>query len=308
MKIDTAFYPGFTRKSITFTIDDGNVPLDKKFLDIVRPAGMVGTFNLCSHSSKYLSKEQYREMYAGYEIANHCKYHPFAFKDGESYEFSDEAFEEATADETKLYKTEIDDIYYFKAPNGWRKIATQDAYCRFIDECKTELEEIFGENSVTGYAWPFREQECRKAVQHIKEKGYYSIRKTGEVLDKTGFALPVDRMAWSFNVMYRSLLEYAKKYEQYADDGQLKFFCLGGHSHDFQNNNCWDILEKFAAEYGNRPDEFWYASVRDIFEYEDAVKSLKITDDSIENFSDVTLYIKIDGKETVIKPKSIIKF
>ena len=57
-----------------------------------------------------------------------------------------------------------------------------------------------------------------------------------------------------------------------------------------------------------RPNDYWYATVADIFNYEDAVKSLKITDDGIENPSDVTLYIKIDGKETVIEPKSKIKF
>ena len=48
-KIDLKFFPGWTRKSVTFTIDDGNVAMDKKFLDIVRPAGILGTFNLCSH-------------------------------------------------------------------------------------------------------------------------------------------------------------------------------------------------------------------------------------------------------------------
>ena len=38
--IDLHFYPGWTRKSMTFTIDDGNVKLDRKFLDITEPAGL----------------------------------------------------------------------------------------------------------------------------------------------------------------------------------------------------------------------------------------------------------------------------
>ena len=29
------FYPNYSRKAISFTIDDGNVPMDKKFIDIV---------------------------------------------------------------------------------------------------------------------------------------------------------------------------------------------------------------------------------------------------------------------------------
>ena len=300
-------FPGFVRKSITFTIDDGNVPLDTKFLDIVRPAGIIGTFNLCSHNAKYLSKEDYLKLYNGYEIANHCKYHPFAMKDGEIYEVSALPFEEGVSDEGKLYETGIDGLYYFKTPNAWRRIATTEAYCRFIDECKVELEKIFGENTVTGFAWPYSLQNNSAVIEHVKKQGYYSIRKTGEVRDSTGWSLPNDRMAWSFNVTYRSLLDYAEKYAAFEDDGQLKFFCLGGHSHDYQNNNCWDVLQKFADIYGNRPNEFWYASVKDIFEYEDTVNSLQIVEDGIYNPSDITVYVKIDGRDNIVYPKSKIE-
>ena len=305
MKIDR-FFPGFTKKSITFTIDDGNVPLDRKFLNIVRPAGILGTFNLGSHTTKRMSPDEYVKMYEGYEIANHCKYHPFAMKDGEAYQITDEAFDEASADETKLYKTEVKELYHYKAPNAWRLMASTEGYCRFVDECKKELEDIFGKDTVTGYAWPFCLQPNAKVTEHIKNSGYYSIRKTGEVLDKTKFALPADRMAWSFNVMYRSLLKFAEIYDKYPDDGGLKYFCLGGHSHDYENNKCWYILEKFAELYGNRPNDFWYASVRDIFEYEDAINGLKISDEEIENPSRFHIYLKIDGKETIIAPNSKI--
>ena len=33
--IDKNFFPGWTRKSLTFTIDDGNIPTDTKFLAIL---------------------------------------------------------------------------------------------------------------------------------------------------------------------------------------------------------------------------------------------------------------------------------
>ena len=54
------YFPGFTRKSLTFTIDDGNITNDTKFLSIVRPAGILGTFNLCE--PKWLTPDEYREM------------------------------------------------------------------------------------------------------------------------------------------------------------------------------------------------------------------------------------------------------
>ena len=49
------YYPGFTRKAITFSIDDGDIPNDVKFLEIVRPAGILGTFNISSLLKKSLT-------------------------------------------------------------------------------------------------------------------------------------------------------------------------------------------------------------------------------------------------------------
>ena len=61
------------------------------------------------------------------------------------------------------------------------------------------------------------------------------------------------------------------------------------------------MLETFVANYGNRPGDFWYATVRDIFEYEDAVNAAEITDTAIINNSDKPLYVKI-GDEKITVP------
>ena len=98
--IDKNFFPGWTRKSITFTIDDGNVKYDSQFLDIVKPKGILGTFNLCSHLTSSLTPEEYREFYRGYEISNHMKYHPTAIPDGDKVTVSDEPFDPMTSAES----------------------------------------------------------------------------------------------------------------------------------------------------------------------------------------------------------------
>ena len=41
--IDVKFYPGWTRKAMSFSIDDGNLEMDKKFMDIVEPYGFTST-------------------------------------------------------------------------------------------------------------------------------------------------------------------------------------------------------------------------------------------------------------------------
>ena len=68
------------------------------------------------------------------------------------------------------------------------------------------------------------------------------------------------------------------------------------------------MLEEFAKNYGNRPEDFWYATNRQIFEYEDAVNALEIYVDKIVNPSSVDLFVTVDGKKTVIRASSIYKF
>ena len=300
---DLMYFPGWTRKSMTFTIDDGNVPLDRKFLDIVAPAGFRGTFNLVSSNFSYLTPDGYRAMYRGYEIANHCKFHPFAFAADEKPEnISPDPFSSSTADPAFLYRHPADPgLYYKHYERGWRVVATREAYERMEAAGRRELEAVFGEGSVRAYVWPYCRQKDPALFDYLCSRGYQSIRQTGARLDADGFNLPVDRNAWSYTATYETMLPYGERYCALPDDGQLKFFCFGVHSHDFENAGRWDVLEDFAALYGNRPEDFWYATVGDIFRYEDAVRSVRLTDTAVTNPTDVDLFIKVDGKRVTLR-------
>ena len=305
------FYPGFVRKAISFTIDDGNVVLDKKFIDIVSRYGILGTFNLCAPDLKKHTAEFYRELYRGYGISNHCKLHPFAMTPDKSREISEDQFSPDTADKNKLYRVSGYDglYYYYHAPNGWRKVADDETYCLLVSECHSELESVFGEGSITTYVWPYAEQDNAAVQDYVMNKcGYVAVRKTGATEGKFSFAVPEDRMHWSYNANHKNMLAVAEQYEAYPDDGELKFFCFGVHSHDFERDNCWDTLESFAEKYGNRKNEFYYASVEDVFRYTDAVKQLIITENTVENPTLLDIYVKTDGKKRVIEPHSKIDF
>lgn len=54
-------YPGFTRRALTFTIDDANIACDKKFIDHVKKGGIRGTFNLCSRNMD-MEDAYYRDL------------------------------------------------------------------------------------------------------------------------------------------------------------------------------------------------------------------------------------------------------
>ena len=308
MRVDKNYFPGWTRKSITFTIDDGNIQLDTKFINIVRPSGIKGTFNLCAPDLKTYSADFYRNLYKGFGISNHCKLHPFALTPDKRREISEDSFNSQTADPNMLYRhAGYDGLYHYMHTAGWRRVADVDTYCRLVNECHGELEAVFGEGSITTYVWPYFEQSDSDVQDYVMNKcGYVAVRKTGATLDSTGFAVPSDRMRWSYNANHANLTEIAEKFEAFADDGELKFFAFGVHSHDFERANCWDVLENFAEKYGNRPENYYYASVEAIFAYADAVNELVITDNSVENPTDIDIYVKVDGKRLIAPARSTL--
>ncbi len=308
--MDNIFYfPGWTRKSITFTIDDGNVKLDAKFRTYTESAGFKGTFNLTTPLTK-LTKDEYREFYKGYEIANHCRYHAYPFslkRPKDPDKIKDELFDRETADRDFLYKTDEEGLYR-NYTYAWTYIADDDKYMECVDSCQKELEEVFGKGTIRSYIWPCGEQSNENVFNMLKAYGFQSIRKTGNVGDSTNFAFPADRMRWSYNANYTDMTEVGAKYDAYPDDGELKFFCFGVHSHDFENNGKWDVLEDFCRKYGNRPNDFWYASVGELFDYEDAVKAAVVTDDGIKNPSDAALYAIVNGKKITVPAHGTVKF
>ena len=303
--VDLNFYPGWVRKAITFTIDDGNIGLDEKFLRITKPAELKGTFNLCTPLREDID---YKAFYEGYEIADHCYRHVYAQNETRPMRpIKNEPFDRATADKAYLYPTGEKDLYRIYTYNWTYLAATTEAYVNCARRAKRELEAIFGKGSVRSYVWPCGYQENREVNAAMKKEGFQAMRITGCVGDSTGFALPQDRQQWSYNADYTCLPEVSKAYGDYPDDGSLKFFCFGVHSHDFEKNNCWNLLEDFCKQYGNRPEDFWYATNCQIFDYEDAVKSVIVTETGVKNPSPIDLSIKVEGKKQILPAGGEIK-
>ena len=134
------YFPGFVRKSVSFSMDDGWRNTDAKFLSIVRPAGIKGTFNL--DNVNQATPDEYRALYDGYEIANHSKYHPLAFVDGKEYIVSDELFDPEksvpyTTEFPVIYKGEVDGLYRYSKSTidantkRWYKICDAKNYFKF---------------------------------------------------------------------------------------------------------------------------------------------------------------------------------
>lgn len=324
-KLDANYFPGFVRKAVTFTIDDGIVAYDTKFINIVKPAGILGTFNLINTSSNRngLTNEQYVALYEGFEVANHHVYHPlpwFGFDGFDAEDFADVPIHETIIyndsiknelDSSYIYKTDVEGLYYIDynyhfaknySTKYWHPIMTNEAYAKYVDQTKSDIEGLFGEGSVVGFAFPHGKLND-DVKQYLANSGYLYARKTTGSSDNVTFNMPADRYAWSYNANHTNLNSLMAQFNDLTDDGNLKFFSFGVHSSDY--NGKWDVLQSFADTYGNRPEDFYYASNRDIFEYEDAVKALMIKDGMLLNASDITLYVTINNVKTIIPAHSV---
>lgn len=310
--IPQIYYPGWTKKAMTFTIDDGNVPLDRKFLQIVNPAGLRGTFNLCSNLLSDLSAAGYRQLYRGHGIANHAKYHVSAKKDGVEYHLSDLPKPAVEPDKQTLYFSGVPGLRIgWICADYWDYVAeSPEEYMRFVAQGQAELESVFGKGGVRGFVYPNGRQKNQQVNALLYKTDYDGLRVTGCVRDTTGYHLPQgpSPIEWSYNADCMCLLEEAKKYEAVPDDEQLRFFSFGVHSADFERANKWDDLRVFCSRYGNRPTDYYYAPVSEIFSYVHAAKCLKITGNILCNPTNTDLYILRLGSRFILRAGEKIDF
>ncbi len=312
-RIEINYYPGYVRKAMTFTLDDGDLERDKTFFSYTEPAGFKGVVNLISSKITEQNKQAYIDMYSDYEIGNHGKFHVFRLQESDRSKIASEPFHPSTADKNKLYIADAQNkIYhcYVVGVSGWREAMFVEDFKACVAEGDRELEQIFG-CEVSYYAFPngFRTGDYADDPQlpaYIQSLGYYGVRKTGDLGGTTKFALPADYAFMTYNATVGNLLEYARAYDELEDDGKLKYFCFGLHAADYQNS--WNVLATFCDTYGNRPDEFWYATDREIYEYAKAMEALVVDKGCVTNDSDVTLYIKVGGENKVIEPHSTVDF
>ena len=333
--IDVNYYPSFVRKAITFTMDDGNLTYDRIFAEKIAGSSLKGTYNIKPSATDTAALAEMLTLYAGHEVANHHQLHCLPFREPTKNTTQaffdlviDEQFNRTTALPEHIYKTNIEGLYYINyhyysnsyvnsdgtIKISWHAVATDETYKKYEAITKETIEGTFGEGSVVGFAYPHGVY-TETIKQHLIDAGYLYARNTGNLKATTGFALPADRFCWTYNADVKCLLEVAAQYEAYPEDGQLKFFAFGVHPKDFAdykdadgNNLGWGILEEYVENYGSRNNTYWYATNRQIFEYEDAVKALIVTDDGITNNSDIDCYVKINGEKVVIEANSTYTF
>lgn len=106
------------------------------------------------------------------------------------------------------------------------------------------------------------------------------------------------------------LMTYAKEFMQWkkTPSGKCRMFYLWGHSHEFNKDNNWNVIEEFASAIGGR-DDIWYATNIEVYDYMKAFENLQSNLDNsvIYNPSALTVWFEVNGETMSIRSGEIVK-
>lgn len=254
-------FPNFKDKAVTLSYDDG-VAQDKRLISILSKYGLKGTFNLNSGMfGREVTQDKGR----------------------------------MTAQEAlRLYTESGNEV----AVHGFKHLSLADVDSAVaindIIEDRKALEALFGK-VIKGMAYANGSYND-SVVEALKLCGIHYSRTTESSRD---FKLPKDWLKLKATCHHNdpALMELAKKFVEYSVGdypwrNYPRMFYLWGHSYEFDNDDNWGVIEKFAEYIGGR-DDIWYATNGEIYDYINAYERLEFSADGsmVHNPTAIDLYI-----------------
>lgn len=112
-----------------------------------------------------------------------------------------------------------------------------------------------------------------------------------------GFGLPEDWMEWRGTCHHnKGLLEHAETFTGLFKRQYLYLMYVWGHSYEFDNDNNWELMERFGEQVGGRGD-IWYATNIEIVHYMKACERLIFSADRtiVHNPKAVSVWLDVSG-------------
>jgi peptidoglycan/xylan/chitin deacetylase (PgdA/CDA1 family) len=235
----TLCYPGFKKRAITFSYDDG-ILQDRKLVELFNHYGLKATFNLnpgrsgvakfrrdkdnqeidCSH----LNLAESISLYAGHEISNHTFSHPH--------------LEELPLSEQK------------------------DEFSKG----KEALEALTGK-PVLGAAYPYGTYNA----DTLKALGSLSIRYARTTRSTYQFALPSYPLCWAPTIHHNDPVLNATFSRFLTCPDELPLFYVWGHSYEFAVDHGWETFEAFLSQVVKENDLYSGTGI-DILDYTQAAR------------------------------------
>lgn len=275
-------FPGGRTKALTLSYDDG-VQQDIKMIEILDKYGVKCTFNVNSQSF-----EEEERSYAEGQIHR------------------------------RMARREAIEVYSKAIENG-HEVATHAYTHPFLDKLPDEmvayeiiedrkcLENMFG-RVIKGHAYAFGATSAQ-AVEVLRRCGILYARTTAAT---KSFGIPTDwlRMPATCHHNAPELMALAESFLQDPPKKHSfpKLFYLWGHTYEFETNNNWEVIERFAEYVGNR-DDVWYANNMQIYEYVEAYRALEFSVDgnTVYNPSALTVWFTSGDVSVKVAPCETVR-
>ncbi len=268
-------YPGGKAKAVTLSYDDG-ITQDIKLMQIMKKHGIKGTFNINGGL--------------------------FPDKDSDVGKMS-------AAQVKKLYSDSGNEVALHCYSHAHLEDLSYDMIRAEIMKDRLAIEKIFG-TIVRGMAYPYGTFND-EVIRCAKSCGIIYSRTT---ISTESFSLPHEWLKFNPTCHHNNpnLFDLVKNFlsdkrSDYSDPCTL--FYLWGHSYEFDRDNNWDRIEKFADMIGGH-DDIWYAANIEICEYVKAYRSLIFSADgmTVKNPTSVCVWVVNNEKLTEIKPGETVYF
>ena len=256
-------------KVVTLSYDDGVVQ-DIRLSDIAKKYGLKITFNI--NTGRYFPEERERDRFSRRMKLSEAQ---------------------------KLYIGSGNEVAIHAYKHPFLEQLTDNDIINEIMIDRINVSKQY-KSMARGMAYPFGTYDDR--VKDILKKCGIAYSRT--IKSTESFLFPTDWITLHPTCHHNNpkLFELAEKFVCGDKFGRSTMFYLWGHSYEFDDNNNWEVIEKFAEFIGGRED-IWYATNIEIYDYVMAYNSLQKSADSkiIYNPSAIDVWAINDEETFCIK-------
>lgn len=262
-------FPEGRKKAVTLSYDDG-VTEDIRLIRILNKYGIKSTFNI---NSGLMPEE---------DVDTDVKHARMSMKQC-----------------VEVYGNTVHEVAVHGYEHPYWTELPVDRITYDVIEDRKNLENAFGRN-IKGCAYPMGPFDD-KCVEALKACGISYARTT---VSTEKFDIPTDwlRMPATCHHNNPRLMELCDEFLN-LDEGYRasKLFYLWGHSYQFNDDDNWDVIEKFAEKMGGH-DDIWYATNIEIYNYIKAYEALEFSADGryAYNPTVIDVYLQQCGNERVV--------